>query len=142
MADPTPDSGSPPQASESASQPKPASESAPTPPADDAKQRVALIMIVPDRAVLDDIVTALLDLGLGGTIIESKGLMATVREEMPVFSGLAELMPEHTGSKVVLSATTKARAQDVFDYLQAEVPEAERPIAFTLPISQLLGAPR
>ena len=59
-------------------------------------ERVLLVMIVPNRTVLDDIVTGLLDMGVGGTIVESKGLMALVKEEMPVFSGLAALIGEQT----------------------------------------------
>jgi hypothetical protein len=102
-------------------------------------ERVLLVMIVPNRTVLDDIVTGLLDMGVGGTIVESKGLMALVKEEMPVFSGLAALIGEQTGSRVVFSITTEKLAQEVFGFLESEVSEPDRPIAVTVPVSGVLG---
>jgi hypothetical protein len=101
--------------------------------------RVLLLVIVRDRSVLDELVTALLDLGVAGTMVESEGLMAMVREEMPVFSGLAALIPERTGSRIVVSATTRKLAAGVFEYLANEVRERERPIALTVPIEASLG---
>lgn len=98
-----------------------------------------LVVIVRDKSVLDELVTAMLDLGVAGTMVESRGLMAMVREEMPVFSGLAALMPERTGSRIVLSATTARLAGEVFAYLEAEIRESERPIAFTVGIAASLG---
>lgn len=100
---------------------------------------VMLVVIVRDRSALDELVTALLDFGVAGTIMESEGLMSVVREEMPVFSGLAALMPERTGSRVVVSATTRKQASSVFEYLEREVRASERPIAFTVPIEGSIG---
>ena len=54
---------------------------------------VLVVMIVSSPAILDDLVTGLLDIGLAATIVESKGLMALLREEMPIFGGLASMMP-------------------------------------------------
>jgi hypothetical protein len=107
-----------------------------------APASVLLVMIVPNKSVLDDIVTGLLDLGVAGTLVESKGLMALVREEMPVFSGLAALIGEQTASRVVLSVTTEKLAAEVFAFLEAEVSQPDRPIAVTVPASNVLGLRR
>jgi len=107
-----------------------------------APDAVLLVMIVPNKSVLDDIVTGLLDLGVAGTIVESKGLMALVRDEMPVFSGLAALMGEQTASRVVLSITSTKLAAEVFRFLDTEVSDPDRPIAATVRVSTALGLRR
>lgn len=114
-------------------------------PAADGNQppeRVLLVMILPNRSVLDDIVTGLLDMGVAGTILESKGLMTLVKEEMPVFSGLAALMGEQTASRVVMSVTTPKGAAEVFHFLESEVSEPDRPIAVTVRLDEVMGLRR
>jgi len=102
--------------------------------------RVLLVMIASDHAMFDDLITALLDIGLtGATVIESKGMGSILREEMPIFAGLAALIPEHTGSRVLLSATTRVQAERVFQFLEDEIKAANRPIALTVPIERSAG---
>ena len=102
--------------------------------------RVLLVMIASDHAMFDDLITALLDIGLtGATVIESRGMGAILREEMPIFAGLAALIPEHTGSRVLLSVTTREQAGRVFQYMETELKAANRPIALTVPIEQAAG---
>ena len=61
--------------------------------------RVLVLMIVSDPGTLDRLITVLLDIGApGATVIESKGMASIIREEMPMFAGLAHLLPERTGS--------------------------------------------
>ena len=91
--------------------------------------RVLLVMIASDHAMFDDLITALLDIGLtGATVIESRGMGAILREEMPIFAGLAALIPEHTGSRVLLSVTTREQAGRVFQYMETELKAANRPM--------------
>jgi hypothetical protein len=104
--------------------------------------RVLLVLIAKSHAVFDEIITILLDVGVSGTVIDSKGLMALIREELPVFTGLASMVPETTGSRVVLSVTTPANAEQLFEALKAEIPEADRPIVVTLPVHTMLGITR
>ncbi|MGP1347493.1 MAG: hypothetical protein ACTS3F_12625 [Phycisphaerales bacterium] len=108
---------------------------------DDAKRRVLMVMILSKPSVTDDIITALLEFGISATVMQSKGLMALIREEMPIFSGLASLMPEQTGSRVLLSITNNKTAGKVFEFLEDDLPQADRPIAFTVPIERHAGLP-
>lgn len=104
-----------------------------------SESRVLLIMIVASTAILDDVITVLLDIDVAGTVVESKGLMALLREEMPIFGGLASMLPETTGSRVVISVCTRTRVQSVFEVLQDEFEERYRPLALTVPIEQMTG---
>jgi len=102
--------------------------------------RVLLVMIASDHAMFDDLITALLDIGLtGATVIESRGMGSILREEMPIFAGLAALIPEHTGSRVLISVTTREQAQRVFRFLETELKVANRPIAVTVPVELAVG---
>lgn len=104
-----------------------------------SEDRVLLVMVITGGSVLDDVLTALLDIGVPGTVVESKGLMALMREEMPVFGGLASMLGSTTGSKVILSATTVALADQVFAFLEDEMKATERPLAFTVPVAKIVG---
>lgn len=107
---------------------------------DSVGEAVLLFIIVSDPGALDRLITLLLDMGVAGaTVIESKGMGAIIREEMPIFSGLAPLLPAHTGSRVIVSVTSRPRAGDVLQALEREFKERERPIAFTTPIVHSLG---
>lgn len=106
---------------------------------DDSMRLVLLVMIVANQSMLDDLVTAMLDLGIQGTIIESKGLMSLLRDEMPIFSGLAAMIPQRTGSRVVLSVTAAGEIDQVFSFLKNELSDDERPMAFTLPIDRFMS---
>ncbi len=106
------------------------------------QKHVLLILIIANPASFDDIVTALLDIGISATILQSKGLMAFLREEMPIFSGLASMMPEVTGSRIILSATQTDLAQRVLEMLEEEFSDSERPIGLTIGIDSLVGLRR
>ena len=102
-------------------------------------ERVLLVIIVPNTTVLDDVATGLLDIGLAGTVLESKGLMTLMREEMPIFGGLASMLPQNTGSKMIFSVTKAELAASAFKMIEREFKQVERPIAFTVPIDRLVG---
>lgn len=107
--------------------------------AERAQERVLLVLIVGSAAAFDDVLTGLLDIGVAGTVIESKGLMALLREEMPVFGGLASMLPDNTATKIVFSATQRFLADRVFDLLETEFKAGQRPLAFTVPIERVVG---
>ncbi|MCA9293254.1 MAG: hypothetical protein KDA20_05515 [Phycisphaerales bacterium] len=102
-------------------------------------KRVLMVLIVGNAGLLDDILTGLLDMGAPGTVVEARGLMSLLREEMPIFSGLAAMLPETSGSRVVLSFTTSDVVEQVFVFLTNEIEQKNRPIAFTLPVDAVLG---
>jgi hypothetical protein len=95
-----------------------------------------LILITRTRAALDELITGLLDVGAtGATVIESRGLGAIVREDMPIFAGLAALLPQHTGSRVVISLTTLEVIDSLRKFISEMHPD-DRPIAIVLPVEQ------
>ena len=113
----------------------------PTPAAEQERSSASmglLVLVVPDADALDDLVTTMLDKGVPGTIIEGKGLMSFVREEMPIFSGLAAMMPKATGSHVVLSVTTREKAQGFVSYLDEEREGGTKLVAAVVPIDRFL----
>ncbi|RMD66504.1 MAG: hypothetical protein D6824_00750 [Planctomycetota bacterium] len=115
-------------------------EPAPEQPLPRREELVLLVLILADRAWLDDIVTVLLDVGAtGATVLDSQGLGAILRREMPIFAGLASLIPERTGSHVILSVVTPEVADAVFTYVEQERRSSERPIVFTSPILRWTG---
>jgi len=104
------------------------------------EDRVLIVLISADPNQLDALITALLDIGLTrATVVESKGMSALLREEMPIFAGLASMMPERTGSKVLLAAGTRRLAESVFEYVEKELKPSERPVCFTTPIERYVG---
>ncbi|MEC9373531.1 MAG: hypothetical protein VYC34_06790 [Planctomycetota bacterium] len=105
--------------------------------------RVLLVIIASSPAMLDELITALLDIGMsGGTVIESKGIGAILREEMPIFAGLAAMLPETTGSRMVFSVTTRAVAEQIFNWVEKELKPARRPIVVTVPVERAVGLTR
>ncbi|MEM1166554.1 MAG: hypothetical protein AAGI30_09730 [Planctomycetota bacterium] len=107
---------------------------------DAGDRRVLLIMIISSPNALDDVLTAMLDYGVAGTVVEAKGLMALMREEMPVFGGLASMLGSTTGSKVILSLTTAKLVEQIFGFIDSEMKAKERPLAFTVPVDSVRAA--
>lgn len=114
----------------------PPTKQAPSP----ASGRVLLVIIMSDPRTFDAVVTMMLDLGLAGTVAESKGLMALIREEIPIFSGLASMLPQTTGSRVILSVAKPETAEAMLISLEEEFAASDLPIAFTIGIDRIVGA--
>lgn len=106
---------------------------------DASQEKVLMVMVVSSHATLDDMLTGLLDLAVPGTVLESKGLMAIMRQEMPIFGGLASMLPETTGSRVVISMTTREKAQQVFEFLRKEIAEPDWPVVCTVRMDDAFG---
>ena len=98
-----------------------------------------LVLIARTEESFDPVVTALLDAGItGATVLESRGIGAIIRSEMPIFAGLAALLPQATGSRVILSVAPSERIEALLRFLQ-QLPRERRPIGVTLPVTQVLG---
>jgi hypothetical protein len=109
--------------------------------ADASADRCLLILIARNEASFDPLATGLLDVGItGATVLDSKGLGAIVREEMPMFAGLAALLPRETGSRMIVSITTTDRIEALRKFLD-EMKPSHRPIGAVLPLSATLGLP-
>ena len=98
-----------------------------------------LVLIARSEAALDELVTGMLDVGItGATVVESKGLGAILRQDMPMFAGLAALLPQHTGSRVVICLTDINEISELRKYVDDMEPD-QQPIAITLPIDEAWG---
>lgn len=105
--------------------------------------RVLLVVIASDPNAMDDLLTALLDIGLtGATVVESKGMAAVLREEMPIFAGLVALVPGATGSRMLFSVATTEQADRVVEFINEDDRSEARPIAVVLPVLQTAGLRR
>ena len=105
----------------------------------DGGTRVLLMLVARDEDSFDHLVTGLLDVGItGATVVESRGLGAIIRQDMPIFAGLAALLPQQTGSKVILSITTRGNVEALQRFVE-ELPESQRPIGAAVPVDQTIG---
>lgn len=104
----------------------------------DSTHRLVLL-IARDEASFDSLVTGLLDIGISGaTVLESRGIAAIVREDLPIFAGLAALLPTRTGSRVVLSLVTNDQVELLRRLADRMSPE-ERPITIVVPVHSFHG---
>ncbi|MFG0331386.1 MAG: hypothetical protein ACF8PN_15975 [Phycisphaerales bacterium] len=102
--------------------------------AKESQSQRLLIMVARSESALDEIVTGLLDVGItGATVIESKGLGAILRQEMPMFAGLASFLPQHTGSRVVLSLTTPDHIERLNRFLGEMHPD-DQPLSIVVQV--------
>jgi len=105
--------------------------------------RVFLVVIASDPTSMDDLLTALLDIGItGATLVESKGMAAVLREEMPIFAGLIALASGATGSRMLFSVTTVQLGQKVIDYVNEELRTDAKTIVVMMPILRSVGLGR
>ncbi len=98
-----------------------------------------LILIARNEDAFDPLITGFLDVGItGATILESRGIGAVIREDMPIFSGLAALLPQHTGSRMLVSVSTPDRIESLLRYLDQLRPE-QRPVGAVIPVEAVIG---
>lgn len=106
---------------------------------DQDESRRLLVMIARDEAALDELVTGMLDVGMtGATVIDSQGLSAILRQDMPIFAGLAALLPQPSGSRVVISLTRIEVIETLKRFID-EMDPVRRPIAMVLPVEDAFG---
>jgi hypothetical protein len=104
-----------------------------------AKDERLLLLVARTEESFDPLVTALIDAGIqGATVLESRGLGAIIRSEMPIFAGLAALLPHATGSRVVISIASRSRIDDLMRLI-SQLPIERRPLGVTLPVESVLG---
>lgn len=111
----------------------------PSTTAGEAAGHVLLVIIVPSGTVFEAVVTGLLDIGIAGTVVDGKGLMAVIREEMPIFGGLASMLPSSVGTRVVVSSATHEQAHQALEMFRSEFTPSERPIAMAVPMWGAVG---
>ena len=105
----------------------------------DAPAHALLVVIVPSGVLFEAVLTSLLARGLSGTVLDGKGLMAVMREEMPIFGGLASMLPNSAGTRILLVATTRSLAREAIAMLQSEFKPSDRPIAVVIGVTDAVG---
>lgn len=110
----------------------------------DKKAEQRLMLIILDRAELvDELLTGFLDVGVpGATVLESRGMGSIIRQDMPMFAGLASLFPDHTGSRVILSVMPLSVIDDVFKLVEevvGQLDQANSAVCVTLPVDEFRG---
>jgi len=102
-----------------------------------------VIVVLDDREILDDLLMGFVDLGVrGATVLDSQGMGQIIRQDMPIFSGLANLFPQTSGSVTILSVMDHSLVESSFELIDEIVGEIDRPnsaICFSLPVEQFRG---
>jgi len=101
------------------------------------------VIIMDERELLDDLLMGFVDIGVkGATVLDSRGMGEIVRQDIPIFTGLASLFPETSGSVTVVSVVEESFVSKVFDLANEVVGQLDRPnsaICFSLPVDQFRG---
>lgn len=99
-----------------------------------------MVIILDQPQVLEELMTGFLDLGVpGATVIESRGMGQIIRQEMPIFAGLAGMFAQNTGSRMILAVMPESLVEPVMALVEEVVGHLDRPnsaICFTLPVER------
>lgn len=114
--------------------------------AEQEKQFRLMVIILDQPQLVDELITGFLDIGVkGATVIESRGMGQIIRQDMPVFAGLASLFPTATGSRMVMSVMPRSLVDPVYELVEEIVGNLERArsaVCFTLPVEDFKGIAR
>lgn len=101
------------------------------------------VIILDQPQLIDDLLSGYLEMGIpGGTVINTRGMGQIIREEMPIFAGLASLFPEKTGARMIFSVMKESQVDSVYRLVEdvvGNLDEANSAICFTLPVDTFRG---
>ncbi len=105
---------------------------------------VALICILKDYRRVEEVLLALLELGVGGaTVLEGRGMGQILGNEVPIFAGVRGMFPgSASDSHVVLSVMDAALARTCLEQIERIAGPLTSPgtgMAFTVPLGQVIG---
>lgn len=105
---------------------------------DDRSMRM-VVLVVRSAESFDPLINALLDAGMtGATVVDSRGLAAVLRQEMPIFAGLAALLPQTTGSRMIVSIASPESVESLMRFIDDMAPEL-RPVGAVMPVERTIG---
>lgn len=105
----------------------------------DEHQMRMVVLVVRSAESFDPLINALLDAGMtGATVVDSRGLAAVLRQEMPIFAGLAALLPQATGSRMIVSIATRDSIDALMRFID-DMPPDLRPVGAVIPIERTVG---
>lgn len=98
-----------------------------------------VVLLVQHGQAFDAVISAVLDAGISdATVVESQSLASIMRKDMPIFAGLAALLPQSVGSRAIFALCPADKASTLIGYLR-EIPKDDRPIAAAFPVEHFLG---
>ena len=104
-----------------------------------------LVCIINRQELLDDVLTGLIEAGVGGcTVLESHGMAKFIMQDIPIFSGFKSLFAgAHESNYTIFSVVKKKKTMDaaikVVQKVYGDFGEPNSGILFTLPVSKCLG---
>ncbi|MBW2525403.1 MAG: hypothetical protein JRI23_14550 [Deltaproteobacteria bacterium] len=103
-----------------------------------------LVCIVKNHRHAEDILTGFLELGVrGATVIDGRGMGQIVASDIPIFAGFKSLFPVGGGATYmvlsVMEAALTDRAIGVIDEVCGSLEKPGAGIAFTIPVSRVVG---
>lgn len=107
-------------------------------PNDGTGARLVVILVQHGQS-FESVINSVLDAGIAdATVTESQSLGSIMRQDMPIFAGLAALLPQSQGSRLIICLCPSEAAVKLITYLR-ELPKDDRPIAAVLPVEHSLG---
>ncbi|MBL9140601.1 MAG: hypothetical protein JNK53_01935 [Phycisphaerae bacterium] len=98
-----------------------------------------LVLITRTEDTFESVLTTLLDAGItGATIVESKGLGSVLRSELPIFTGLTALLPQDSGSRMIVSICSMDSIDTLNRHLD-QLPVDARPVGVVLHVQGVIG---
>lgn len=103
------------------------------------------VCVINKPELLDDVLTGLLEAGVGGcTIVDSHGMGKFISQDIPIFSGFKSLFAGARESNYMIFSVIKEKetmdtAIDIVTQIYGSFDEPNSGILFTLPISRCLG---
>ncbi|MSR70037.1 MAG: hypothetical protein EXS17_06810 [Phycisphaerales bacterium] len=99
-----------------------------------------VFLLVPHGHSFDAVINAVLDAGISdATVVEARNLAAIMQQDLPIFAGLAALLPQASGTRAILALCRGDRATTLMTYLR-EIPKDDRPIAVVITVENFLGS--
>lgn len=106
---------------------------------DSATNMRLVVVLVQHGQSFEAVINSVLDAGISdAAVADSQSLGSIMRRDMPIFAGLAALLPRAEGSRLITCLVPKEAASRLMTYLR-ELPKDDRPIAAVLPVEQSLG---
>jgi hypothetical protein len=104
------------------------------------------IAVLKDDEAVDDILTAFLEIGVGGaTVVPGRGMAEIVSEQLPLFAGFRDVFRAGGTSRLVLAAVPLPLLEATFEAFRRVAHTTEGPgggVAFSLPIARESGLTR
>ncbi len=99
-----------------------------------------VFLLVPHSHSFDAVINAVLDAGISdATVVEARNLASIMQQDLPIFAGLAALLPQASGSRAIFALCRGDRAATLMSYLR-EIPKDDRPTAVVVCVENFLGS--